>query len=545
MLTGFAVLTCALVSLTARSLAFGAGESVLWSFGNGSDGVSPSAGLTMDATGNLYGTTSTGGAYGYGTVFKLTTTAGGIWSESILWSFGRDGDGMNPLAALVMDATGHLYGTTSTGGTYGKGAVFKLTPTAGGIWTESILWNFGGGTDGVNPAGGMIMDARGNLYGMTGAGGADNGGTVFELTRPSTDEGNWTESILWSFSGGFLEVDDTSDSLTIDFHGDLYGTTIFGGVYGYGTAFELIPPSTTGGNWTESVLWNFGNGVDAADPEGGVIMDATGHLYGNSLGGGVGAGTVFELTPPSTDEGNWTESILWNFCSGSYCGDGSLPEAGLIMDASGNLYGTTVLGGVYGQPHGANGTVFKLTPPATAGESWNESVVWSFDGADGADPEAGVIMDASGNLYGTTSAGGPYDNYNILTGGMDLGGTAFKISATQLLGAQIVVKPTTNIVFPNAVIGSTSNFKLLVQNTGPSQLLGSVVIISGKPPTTRFGITGPGSFALAPMTATTITLTFTPTSTTPSGEGATVISNSVSDSSIKLNLQGRGIAPPP
>lgn len=154
-------------------------------------------------------------------------------------------------------------------------------------------------------------------------------------------------------------------------------------------------------------------------------------------------------------------------------------------------------------------------------------------------------MDASGNLYGTTSAGGPYDNYNILTGGMDLGGTAFKISATQLLGAQIVVKPTTNIVFPNAVIGSTSNFKLLVQNTGPSQLLGSVVIISGKPPTTRFGITGPGSFALAPMTATTITLTFTPTSTTPSGEGATVISNSVSDSSIKLNLQGRGIAPPP
>jgi uncharacterized repeat protein (TIGR03803 family) len=333
----------------------------------------------MDKGGNLYGTTFGGGAYGRGTVFELTppSTIGGNWTESILWSFGNGNDGTLPGAGLIMDNSGDLYGTTEHGGAHQSGSdqggtVFKLTlPSAsGGNWTESILWSFGNGADGVSPEGGLIMDTGGNLYGTTYSGGAhqsetDQGGTVFKLTLPSAIGGNWTESILWSFGNGADGV-SPEGGLIMDTGGNLYGTTYSGGAYGEsqggdGTVFELTPPSTSGGNWTESILWSFGNGTDGDFAEAGLIMDTRGNLYGTTLfGGAYEDGTAFELTPPSTAGGNWNESILWSFGNGA---DGVQPLAGLTADTSGNLYGTTYNGGTYSGEFSddGSGTVFEIS----------------------------------------------------------------------------------------------------------------------------------------------------------------------------------------
>lgn len=312
-----------ILSMSSNSRAFGASESVLWSFGNGSDGNEPLASLITDIKGNLYGTTDMGGTDNGGTVFELTppSTPGGDWAESILWSFGIGADGMHPQAGLIMDMSGNLYGTTFDGGAFASpsqpgGTVFELKPPAmaGGSWTESVLWSFGNGTDGRGSDAGLIMDASGNLYGTTAGGGANPGGTVF----------------------------------------------------------ELIAPSTMGGTWTESILWNFGNGKDGNGPQAGVIMDKSGNLYGTTRGGGSSEkGTAFELTPPATSGEIWTELVLWNF--GSVAKDGISPDAGLIMDSNGHLFGTATNGGANlnsGQPFPVPaGTAFELTPPSGAGGS--------------------------------------------------------------------------------------------------------------------------------------------------------------------------------
>ncbi|MGO9266028.1 MAG: choice-of-anchor tandem repeat GloVer-containing protein [Candidatus Binataceae bacterium] len=422
----FSLFTLAFVSLiTLGGQAFGANENLLWSFGNGADGTAPSAGLIADKSGNLYGTTYQGGANGEGTVFELTPSGG--WSESLLWSFGSgSADGQNPYAGLFMDGSGNLYGTTGAGGHYGGGTVFELTPptTSGGIWSESILWDFGNVNDGdgVEPFAGLIMDKSGNLYGTTGAGGHNAGGTVFELTPPGLNGGTWSESILWNFT----DARDTGPyqpegGLVMDTSGNLYGTTyqgspfcVLSGIDGTicgGTVFELTPPTTSDAKWNESTLWNFGNGLDGLEPYAGLIMDKSGNLYGTTYDGGASSsGTVFELTPPTTPPGNWNELVLWNF--GGQSDDGVEPYGGLITDAGGNLYGTT-----YGGGASSAGTVFELTPPSSGG-NWGESVFWSFgNGTDGVQPKAGLIMDASRNLYGTTIAGGAYG-----------GGTVFEVS---------------------------------------------------------------------------------------------------------------------
>ena len=235
----------------------------------------------------------------------------------------------------------------------------RATPTATPTPSESILWNFGNGTDGQYPAAGLIMDASGNLYGTTSQGGPYAGpygtgsGTVFMLTPPSTSGGSWAESILWDFDNG-ADGETPSSGLVMDANGNFYGTTSLGGSYigsnglGLGTMFKLTPPSVSGGNWDESILWNFGEGTDGQDPAGGLIMDTSGNFYGTTVAGGTyggsgtsgrGFGTLFELT----SVGN--ESILWNFGKGA---DGRHPDANLIMDQSGNVYGTTNKGGAYG-----------------------------------------------------------------------------------------------------------------------------------------------------------------------------------------------------
>src|ERR1017187_10338672 len=282
----------------------------------------------------------------------------GTWAaaqEKVLHNFSGIPDGASPMAGLIWDAAGNLYGTTVWGGTSpscggGCGTVFELTPAAGGGWTEKVLWSFGNGTDGVSPVAGMVFDAAGNLYGTTLYGGTTGFGTVFELT-PAAD-GTWAEKVLYSFGNG-TDGSIPDSGLIFDADGNLYGTTTQGGTFNQtGTVFELTPAA--GGIGTEKVLHSFGNGTDGTYPEGGLIFDAAGNLYGTTWGGGAqgNGGTVFELTTAAG--GTWPERGLHNFGSGA---DGAHPGAGLVFDAAGNLYGTTRGGGTYG-----GGTVFELTP---------------------------------------------------------------------------------------------------------------------------------------------------------------------------------------
>jgi uncharacterized repeat protein (TIGR03803 family) len=395
------------VLVTSTWAATNWNEKVLHSFCNRrncADGYYPYDGLIFDASGNLYGTTYQGGTYGYGTVFELTPTAGGGWAEKVLHGF-NDEDGYGPFAGLIFDAAGNLYGTTTSGGAFNQGTVFELTPTAGGGWTEQVLYSFCSQTnctDGAYPLAGLIFDAAGNLYGATYNGGiypcgAYGCGTVFELSP--TAGGGWTETVLHSFGNG-TDGAFPYAGLIFDAAGNLYGTTTGGGTYRGGTVFQLTP--TAGGGWAEQVLYSFcsqTNCTDGGGP-GGLIFDAAGNLYGTTGGGGAyGGGTVFELSP--TAGGGWTEKVLHSF-NGT---DGTGPSA-VIFDAAGNLYGTTEYGGAYGGNLG-DGTVFELTP--TAGGGWTEKVLHSFgNGTDGAWPLAGLIIDAAGNLYGMTWIGGDY-----------------------------------------------------------------------------------------------------------------------------------------
>ena len=290
-----ATLAVLITLLFAAGIQAAAADNVLHSFNNnGMDGNNPYAGLIFDAAGNLYGTTSGGGTSSDGTVFELTPAAGGTWTEKVLHSFNQNGtDGYEPFAGLIFDAAGNLYGTTFAGGTYDLGTVFELTPAAGGTWTEKVLWSFGNGTDGHKLYAGLIFDAAGNLYGTTVGGGTPDLGTVFELTPAAG--GTWTEKVLYNFGGG---TDGTAPygGLIFDAAGNLYGTTSQGGTSNLGTAFELTPAG--GGTWTEKVLHTFGSGTDGVDLVAGLIFDGAGNLYGMTLRGGTYAlGTAFELTP--------------------------------------------------------------------------------------------------------------------------------------------------------------------------------------------------------------------------------------------------------
>jgi uncharacterized repeat protein (TIGR03803 family) len=372
-------------------------EKVLHGFNDGRGGALPNARLALDAAGNLYGTTTQGGAYNNGTVFMLTPKAAGGWTEKVLHNFNLNGrDGVNPFSGgLIFDASGNLYGTTYQGGTYNKGTVFELTPQTGGGWTEKVLHSFNpNGKDGTGPLGLLTLDGAGDLYGTAG-GGVYNDGTVFELT-PRAD-GGWVEKVLHSFNPDGTDGLYPEAGVTIDAAGHLYGTTSNGGAYGYGTVFELTPRA--GGSWTEKVIHNFNdNGMGGTNPYAGLIIDQSGNLYGATVDFGTqGAGTVFELMPQSG--GGWLEKVLHQFNPDGR--DGIEPMASLVFDTAGNLYGTMVYGGAYGE-----GTVFELTPQAGGG--WTQKVVHHFNsnGKDGQNPIGGLILDTANNLFGTTYRGG-------------------------------------------------------------------------------------------------------------------------------------------
>ena len=335
---------------------------LLYSFNpNIGDGSNPYGALVFDKAGNLYGTTYAGGVGKYGTVFKLSPQSGGVWAESIVHSFrSQQNDGRYPLAGLLIDSTGNLYGTTSQGGTgttcgsSGCGTVFVLMPRSGDLWIEKIVHNFAGGTtDGSSPVASVVLHA-GKLYGTTqvgGAGGSVNSGTAFELA-PNGNSG-WTETILHSFTNGGTDGYNPDASVVFDSAGNLYGTTNSGGANNYGTVFELSPSS--GGGWTEAVIHDFYSipGVDGVYPESaGLTFDVSGNLYGTTSGGGANAnGIVYKLSP-ATGSG-WTESVVFTF-NGS---DGNQPVSGVILDQKGNIYGSTEYGGA-----NFGGTAFKITP---------------------------------------------------------------------------------------------------------------------------------------------------------------------------------------
>jgi uncharacterized repeat protein (TIGR03803 family) len=351
--------------------------------------------------------TDNGSAVGCGTAFKLTPTGSGQWTKQTLHNFHDNGwDGYNPLGGLVMDAAGNLYGTTLSGGAgsctdgngvvIGCGAVFELTPTASGPWTIKILYSFqNNGIDGAGPYAGVIFDQTGNLYGTSIGGGSNEYGTVFELSPKAI--GAWNEKILFNFDPAFGE--EPAGGLVFDTVGNLYGTALYGGSYSNGVAFELSPQGD--GSWVEAVLHSFGGTGDGIVPWNTLVLDSAGNLYGTTnLGGAFGfeGGTAFELTPAGS--GDWTETILYSF--GGSSTDGAGPAGGLTFDSAGNLYGATRAGGTTGF-----GTAYQLIPSSNG--TWTENQLHSFGSAkDGSVPGAGLVIGSNGQLYGTTERGGYY-----------------------------------------------------------------------------------------------------------------------------------------
>jgi uncharacterized repeat protein (TIGR03803 family) len=362
-----AIFVFAVPSVQAQTL------KTLYTFGGTTDGGYPNA-LVRDAAGNLYGTTISGGVgtcadgdlSGCGVVFRVTPAG----KETVLYSFTGGADGAAPQRGLLLDAKGNLYGTTASGGTYGFGTVFKVDQNG----NETVLYSFTGGADGGNPYSGLVRDAQGNLYGVAGS-------VVFKLD----EKGN--ETVLYTFTGG---ADGSPNGrLMRDANGNLYGTTAGGGTYGFGKVYKL---DTSG---KEHLLYSFcpqgGVCADGAVPFAGVIQDTAGNLYGTtSQGGTAGWGTVFELNTSGK------EKVLHSFTYG----DGALPSFGVIRDTNGNLYGTTVYGGIQKKTCTLGcGVIFRVT------KAGKESTLYSFTFAEGANPEASVIRDAKGNLYGTTVMG--------------------------------------------------------------------------------------------------------------------------------------------
>jgi uncharacterized repeat protein (TIGR03803 family) len=382
------------VALPAQAQSF----SVLYTFTGTPDGSDPSQANLVDVDGTLYGTTYSGGAYGYGTVFKFNSQG----QETLLYSFTGGTDGATPSAGVVRDAQGNLYGTTYNGGdlsciplfgSAGCGVVFKLDATG----TETALYSFTGGTDGKQPQG-VLIDTAGNLYGITFFGGNETclylGSIGCGVVYKVDSSGN--ETVLYTFTGG-TDGGEPDGFLTMDSAGNIYGATIIGGNLsacssngGCGLIFKLDTSET------ETVLYTFSGGADGAVPNGSFLMDAKGHLYGTTIFGGdhscshnpfyEGCGVVFELTMGGT------EKVLHTF-KGK---DGANPGLGLVQDAKGNFYGTTQYGGAFNL-----GAVFEVTATRT------ESVLHSFSGlADGKLPESGLVIDAKGRLYGNAEEGG-------------------------------------------------------------------------------------------------------------------------------------------
>jgi uncharacterized repeat protein (TIGR03803 family) len=396
--------------------------TTLYSFPAGTEGAFPEAGLVANSSGQLFGTTYSGGT-GWGTVFQLIppATQGNPWTIHQLYSFTGLADGANPRGALIFSPKGVIYGTTESGGTTSNGTVFSLTPGTGGTYTEAVLYSFAGapsgcGTtgnpacDGANPLGSLTFSKTGTLYGTTYSGGTANWGTVFQLAQTS---GVWTETVLWSFLGA---------------------------PSGIGSS----PPATCGTTGQPP--------CDGGAPAGNVVLNTTtGALFGTTTLGGrptgcpqggyeQGCGAVFELVPPATLGNPWTESLLYSFAGstaacvsgGSPACDGANPSGNLAMPSSTSpIYGSAFAGGsptdiCFPASYYGCGIVFTLQPPKAPSTKWTKSSLAFFNGDGeicsnnatnigcGGGPNGVILSTAGGILYGTTYVGGDGGGYGTV-----------------------------------------------------------------------------------------------------------------------------------
>lgn len=390
----FALALCLLTSgQPARAQTY----TVIHNFTGGSAGAYPYAGLTIDGRGNLYGTTDQGGQglcppanNGCGIVFKMSHVGSG-WVFNPIYKFGGSPDGGGPYGPVVFGPNGSLYGTTVGGGSTnclsGCGIAYNLRPsptacvTALCPWRETLLYSFQGGTDAYYPTGEVAFDASGDMYGTTYVGGTGGPGTVWKLTPSGR---GWTESIAHNFAGGD-EGGNPYGGVVFDNSGNMYVSAVAGGSGNNGAVDELIP---AGSGWTEHTLYDFQGGSDGGGPMAGLLF-AGGNLYGSTVNGPNNGGTVYELMPSG---GGWSFSTIADLPTEEG------PFSKLVADSAGNLYGTTQIGS------GDHGTVFKLT---RSGDSWTLTVLHHFTGgSDGDTPLGSVALDSSGNIYGTTLLGG-------------------------------------------------------------------------------------------------------------------------------------------
>jgi uncharacterized repeat protein (TIGR03803 family) len=427
--TATSVLLCSVaIAWTAlESSAASPGVEVVYSFVGSSVGANSTAALIQGSDGNFYGTTSAGGAFNSGTVFR--TTASGV--TTLLYAFTGGADGASPKAALIQTTDGSFYGTTYSGGAWGRGTIFKIDA---GLSRLTTIHAFAGGAGaGANPQAALLQARDGSLYGTTELGGLANRGTLFRLTGPSV-------KVLYTFTGG-LDGAYPYAPLIQGTDGNFYGTTYSGDLQTFGRVFKMTPAGVV------TVMHTFLSGTDGAAPTAGLVQVADGSFYGaTTLGGTANKGTVFKMNAAGTF--GW----IYSFTGGV---DGSSPGAALMQSADGVLYGTAKVGAA------AYGTVFTMTSAGAFG------LVYRFTGGiDGAVPYAGLIQDATGRLYGTTGYGGQFD-----------AGAVFRLPVTHVFTAPA---PTvTGIALSAAPTGGRTSVTI----TGTGFAAGATVML-GKAPAT-------------------------------------------------------------
>jgi uncharacterized repeat protein (TIGR03803 family) len=393
---------------------------------NGTNGEGPVAGVSIGGDGILYGTTTYGGLTtncnsGCGVVYSLTppTTQGAPWKAQDLYRFTGGADGGWPYGGIAIGSNGVLYGATTIKGD-GFGTVFSLTPPSspGGAWTLNTIWTFSGGSDGAGPYGGVVIGSGGVLYGTTNSGGNSSLGVVFSLTPPASPGGVWTETVLhqFTFTGddGFASV----APLAIGAGGVLYGTTESGGAFEGGTVFSVTPPAIAGDAWTEAVLHSFAGGSDGSLPTAGVTVNAKGILFGTTNTGGGSNNCANDCGTVYALVPPTVSGAIWTekiLYSFSNGANGANPYGGVAIGAGGVLYVATPQGGDQSCTGGC-GTVISLTPPASAGGEWTPALVYSFTGGnDGGYPEDTLALSSKGLFYGTAGIGGPSEKGTVFS----------------------------------------------------------------------------------------------------------------------------------
>ena len=363
-------------------------------------GIEPYARMILDGRGNLYGETSTGGKptalnpYPAGTVFELAPgSKKSGWTETVLYTFLGGADGSEPTGALLANSKGDLYGTTFLGGAQGDGTVFELKKPKPGKKWKKRILYSFTGNDGSQPFAGLVADKAGDLFGVTTSGGQFNQGAVFEIQARTL-----TESVLYSFFGP--EGNTPNGGLVIDGAGNLYGTAAGSSVAPYaGSVFEISPPAAGLSGWTFTQLHAISGGADGGAPQGAMVEDASGNLYGATFGGtGLGNGTLFELSPSAGSPTGYGYQILFTFDGSA----GSNPFGDLVLDGSGNLWGSLV----NNTDVNSSGGLFVVSPPAGGTGSWTQSASYLFNSSAGYSPYAGLTLDGEGNAYGVNFSGG-------------------------------------------------------------------------------------------------------------------------------------------